>query len=174
MFNKLLQIIKNKPMLGWVLFFCCNGCFSLAWLPQSLYTWSHAYSPMQPEWYFLHWAYATELAKSSAWIKIWVKTGDKRGLKSKHLGKKYETRMAFINWPAMVTLWGTALCNGLRGSLGHKCWGCQIFKERRPDHGFCKHTQPATCWTCKSLDAREDTKRYGLGFAAASRKWVQR
>ena len=157
MFNKLLEIIKNKPIFGWVLFFVVlGGVFLLGLLAASV-------TERRAEVAGIFDNKRIEISgiepRNELWGKnypreysTWAKTAD-MDFKSKHLGNMQQDVLE--ERPEMVVLWaGYAFAMQYEAPRGHKYAIEDVRNTVRtgsPDHEG-GDTQPATCWTCKSPD----------------------
>lgn len=175
MFNKLLEIIKNKPIFGWVLFFVVlGGVFLLGLLAASV-------TERRAEVAGIFDNKRIEISgiepRNELWGKnypreysTWEKTAD-MDFKSKHLGNMQQDVLE--ERPEMVVLWaGYAFAMQYEAPRGHKYAIEDVRNTVRtgsPDHEG-GDTQPATCWTCKSPDVPRMMHEKGIAEFYAG-KW---
>lgn len=167
MFKKLAEIIKNKPILGWVLFFVVMGTVFLLGLLAASVTERRAeiasiFNNKRVEIKGIE-------SRNEIWGKsypreynTWAKTAD-MDFKSKHLGNMREDVLE--SRPEMVVLWaGYAFAQAYESPRGHKYALEDIRNTLRtgaPNENT-KDMQPSTCWTCKSPDVPRLMHEHGI------------
>ncbi len=168
MFSKLAEIIKNKPFLGWILFFVVMGSvFLLGLLAASI-------TERRAEIASIFNNKKVEIegieSRNEIWginypreYETWAKTAE-MDFKSKHMGNMREDMLE--SRPEMVILWaGYAFAMAYEAPRGHKYAVEDVRNTLRtgaPDHNHEGNMQPSTCWTCKSPDVPRLMHEHGI------------
>ena len=168
MFSKLAEIIKNKPFLGWILFFVVMGSvFLLGLLAASI-------TERRAEIASIFNNKKVEIegieSRNEIWginypreYETWAKTAE-MDFKSKHMGNMREDMLE--SRPEMVILWaGYAFAMAYEAPRGHKYAVEDVRNTLRtgaPDHNHEGNMQPSTCWTCKSPDVPRLIHEHGI------------
>ena len=168
MFSKLAEIIKNKPFLGWILFFVVMGSvFLLGLLAASI-------TERRAEIASIFNNKKVEIegieSRNEIWginypreYQTWAKTAE-MDFKSKHMGNMREDMLE--SRPEMVILWaGYAFAMAYEAPRGHKYAVEDVRNTLRtgaPDHNHEGNMQPSTCWTCKSPDVPRLIHEHGI------------
>lgn len=168
MFSKLAEIIKNKPFLGWILFFVVMGSvFLLGLLAASI-------TERRAEIASIFNNKKVEIegieSRNEIWginypreYETWAKTAE-MDFKSKHMGNMREDMLE--SRPEMVILWaGYAFAMAYEAPRGHKYAVEDVRNTLRtgaPDHNHDNNMQPSTCWTCKSPDVPRLIHEHGI------------
>ncbi|OJV31922.1 MAG: ammonia-forming cytochrome c nitrite reductase subunit c552 [Bacteroidales bacterium 36-12] len=167
MFNKLADSIRQKPVIGWVIFTVVMvAVFLLGLLAASI-------TERRAEIATLHANKVIEITginpKSDEWginypreYNTWLKTKE-MNFKSKHLGNMPEDVLE--GRPEMVVLWaGYAFARDYSAPRGHMHAIEDVSHTLRtgtPGDGI-NDMQPATCWTCKSPDVPRMMHEVGI------------
>jgi len=168
MFSKLAEVIKNKPFLGWILFFVVMGSvFLLGLLAASI-------TERRAEIASIFNNKKVEIegieSRNEIWginypreYETWAKTAE-MDFKSKHMGNIREDMLE--SRPEMVILWaGYAFAMAYEVPRGHKYAVEDVRNTLRtgaPDHNHEGNMQPSTCWTCKSPDVPRLLHEHGI------------
>lgn len=168
MFNKLLQKIKDKPALGWILFSVIMvAVFLLGLLAASI-------TERRAEVASLFNNKRVDISgiepRSELWGKnypreynTWLKT-EEMDFRSKHLGNIIHD--VLVERPVMVVLWaGYAFAMDYDEARGHRYSVLEMQKTLRTGSPGVKDNvdiQASTCWTCKSTDVPRMMHEVGI------------